>query len=254
MSTQPVGQDLNRGVAGHPSSAQGPIEAVWMAARRLRWHLPVLAGQETAMPYIVLEQDEPVALMFTTRRRALRAIDGWISSVVDHPIRTASVDMMTTLEVLMRLHARGLAWIRIDHGPQSIRLPLESLLGAMQRVLEQNVKATPEEATWRWIASQERILMLRDSAADDLPLVEILDDRPTVRIFVHPSRALARAAQLSLPATDRRRAVLGMDGPESIECLRRLAHLGVDQVIVEQPGGSRRLGLEALLAEARRAA
>jgi hypothetical protein len=45
-----------------------------------------------------------------------------------------------------------------------------------------------------------------------------------------------------------------MAGNSSIDCLRRLATLGVDRVVIEQPGGRRALPLNALLNQARRAA
>lgn len=254
MTTHPVRLDLDLDSTTHPADAQGPVEAIWMAAARPRWHVPVLAGQDTAMPYLVLEQDEPVALMFSTRRRAVRAIDGWITDVVDHDVHAATIDAETTLDVLMRLHARGLQWIRIDHGPSSVKLPLEPLVGGMQRVQDTVVDASPEESTWRWMAAQDHVLMLRDAAARDLPLIEILDEQPTVRVFMHRGRALARAAQLAIPVRDRNTALLSMNGEEAVERLRRLAQLGVDQVIVEQPGGMRVLALTSLLKEARRAA
>ena len=239
----------------HPAKADGPIAAIWSAARIRRWHVPVLSGADSSLPYIALEGDEPVALFFTTRRRVRAAIEGWISCVADIPVRGVQIDFEKALQALSRLHARGLQWIRIDHGPHSIRLPLEPLVGAMQKELERQAQECIEACAWRWLASQERVLVLRDPATDDLPLVEIVDDLPSIRIFVDVRRAMAQAARLSLhPDDTRARRVISMGGTESVDCLRRLAHLGVERLVIEQPGGQRQLPLAALLQEARRAA
>lgn len=239
----------------HPANADGPIAAIWSAAQIQRWHVPVLSGADSSLPYIALEADEPVALFFTTRRRVGAAIDGWISGVSDIPVRGVQIEFEKALQLLSRLHARGLQWIRIDHGPHSIRLPLEPLVGAMQIELERLTQDGAEACAWKWLANQERVLVLRDPATDDLPLVEIIDDLPSIRIFVDMRRAKAQAARLSLHADDTRaRRVISMDGTESVDCLRRLAHLGVEHLVIEQPGGQRQLPLAALLQEARRAA
>jgi hypothetical protein len=71
----------------HPAASIGPIEAIWRAAALLRWHVPVLDGHDSALPYIALEEDEPVALFFTTRRRSRAAINGWIGAVSDMDVR-----------------------------------------------------------------------------------------------------------------------------------------------------------------------
>jgi len=258
MSERPASltvQQANSSSLKHPAHAAGPIEAIWVAAALQRWHVPVLAGADSALPYISLEGDEPVALFFTTRRRARRAIDGWIGDVADVPVESRQVSREAAYAVLSRLHGRGMQWIRIDHGPHSLRLPLEPLVGAMQRLWEQDLQCGPEAGVWNWLARQERVLMLRDPAADDLPLVEIVDEAPSIRLFVDMPRAMARAARLSLRLDDdRRQRVISMDGTSSVDCLRRLAHLGVEQIVLEQPGGQRRLSLAALLQEARRAA
>ena len=184
-----------------------------------RWYVPVLSGADSSLPYIALEADEPVALFFTTRRRVEAAIDGWISSVSDIPVRGVQIDFEKAMQLLSRLHARGLQWIRIDHGPRSIRLPLEPLVGAMQMELERHTKDGVEACAWKWLASQERVLVLRDPATEDLPLVEIVDDLPSIRLFVDMRRALAQAARLSLHADDTRVSrVISMDGTESVDC------------------------------------
>lgn len=239
----------------HPATCDGPIDAIWRAAAFLRWHVPVLDGHDSALPYIALEGDEPVALFFTTRRRSRAAISGWIADVSDMAVRSVAIDRDTALRVLTRLHARGLQWIRIDHGPRSIRLPLEPLVGAMQRLWEQEASLEGDASAWAWLERQERVLLLRDPAAIDLPLVEILDDMPTIRLFVGKQRAIAQATQLSLhDEGNSRDLVMSMAGDSSIDCLRRLATLGVERVVIEQPGGRRTLSLNALLHQARRAA
>ncbi|MDP7029354.1 MAG: hypothetical protein QF733_03945 [Phycisphaerales bacterium] len=254
-AAQPTAHHTPESSVKHPSQAAGPIEAIWLAAAFKRWHVPVLAGTDSALPYITLEGDDPVALFFTTRRRARRAIDGWIGEVADLPVQSRQISREAACNVLSRLHGRGMQWIRIDHGPRSIRLPLESLVGAMQRVWEQDLRCGREAGVWTWLALQERVLMLRDPAADGLPLVEIVDEAPSIRLFVDMPRAMARAARLSLCLDgDRQQRVISMDGSSSVECLRRLAHLGVEQIVLEQPGGQRSVPLAALLQEARRAA
>jgi hypothetical protein len=239
----------------HPANADGPIAAIWSAARMQRWHVPVLSGANSSLPYIALEGEEPVALFFTTRRRVRAAIDGWIGGVSDIPVRGVQIDFEKAMQVLARLHARGLQWIRIDHGPRSIRLPLESLVGAMQHEWERQTDQCAEACVWDWLGRQERVLVLRDPATDDLPLVEIIDELPTIRLFVDMRRAMAQAVRLSLHADDsRERRVISMGGAESVDCLRRLAHLGVECLVIEQPGGQRQVPLAALLQQARRAA
>jgi len=239
----------------HPAEGAGPLEAIQLAAEVARWHVPVLTGGDASLPYMALEGDEPVALFFTTRRRAYKAIDGWIADVSDGDVRSRAIDRDTALSVLGRLHARGLQWIRIDHGPRSIRLPLEPLLGAMQKAWECQAALGLEASAWAWLARQERVLLLRDPIAEDLPLVEIQDDKPAIRLFVNRRRAEARAMRLSIDAgEDQRSQVLPMRGDLAVECLKRLAHLGVEQVILEQPGGARSLPLGDLLMQARKAA
>lgn len=239
----------------HPAASLGPIEAIWRAAALLRWHVPVLDGHDSALPYITLEGDEPVALFFTTRRRARAAINGWIGAVSEMDVRSVAVTRESALRVLGRLHARGLQWIRIDHGPNSLRLPLEPLVGAMQLLWEQDAELSGDESAWAWLERQDRVLMLRDPAAADLPLIEILDETPTVRLFVGKQRALAQASHLALHDEQHTRdLVMVLDGDSSVECLRRLASLGVERLVIEQAGGRRSLSLHSLLHQASRAA
>jgi hypothetical protein len=239
----------------HPSACDGPIDAIWRAAEFLRWHVPVLDGQDAALPYIALEGDEPVALFFTTRRRSHAAISGWIGEVSDMAVRSMAIDRDRALRVLTRLHARGLQWIRIDHGPRSIRLPLEPLVGAMQKAWERDSSLDGDASAWAWLDRQDRVLMLRDPAAIDLPLIEIVDETPTVRLFVGKQRAMAEATHIALCDEYRSQdLVMSMAGDLSIDCLRRLATLGVERVVIEQPGGRRTLSLSGLLHQARRAA
>ena len=97
--------------------------------------------------------------------------------------------------------------------------------------------------------------MLRDPAAIDLPLIEILDETPTVRLFVGKQRAIAQASHLALHDEQHpRNLVMTLDGDSSVECLRRLASLGVERVVIEQAGGRQTLSLKSLLHQARRAA
>jgi hypothetical protein len=239
----------------HPAACNGPVEAIWRAAGLLRWHVPVLDGHNSALPYIALEGDEPVALFFTTRRRSNAAIAGWIGDVSDMAVRSMAIDRDTALRVLNRLHARGLQWLRIDHGPRSIRLPLEPLVGAIQHLWEQDAALDGDESAWAWLERQERVLLLRDPAAVDLPLIEILNETPTVRLFVGRQRAMAQALHVEgHEASHSQDLVMAMTGDSSIECLRRLAVLGVERVVIEQPGGRRSRSLNGLLQQARRAA
>ncbi len=238
----------------HPASSNGPIEAIRSAAALGRWHVPALAGSESSLPYIALEGDEPVALLFTTRRKSNRAINGWIGEVADVSIQSVPLDRSAALKMLERLHSRGLQWVRIDHGPQSIRLPIEPLIGAMQQAWEQRASLDPAQSAWAWLARQDEVLMLRDPSATSLPFVEILNEAPSIRLFVSRRRAMARAVRLSLHGDTQPDQTMSLTGASTIECLRRLAHLGVDQVIIEQPGGIKRLSLSALLDHARRAA
>ncbi len=255
MSDQTALKVSNASTHRHPAACDGPIAAICRAAEFLRWHVPVLDGHDSALPYIALEGDDPVALFFTTRRRSRAAIAGWIGEVSDIAVRSVAIDRDTALRVLTRLHARGLQWIRIDHGPSSIRLPLEPLVGAMQKAWEQEASLDSDASAWAWLERQERVLLLRDPAAIDLPLIEILDETPTIRLFVGKQRAMAQVAHSTLhDESHNREIVMSMAGNSSIDCLRRLATLGVDRVVIEQPGGRRALPLNALLNQARRAA
>ncbi len=238
----------------HPSHAIGPVQAIRVAASLKRWHIPALVGDDSALPYITLEGDEPVLLAFTTRARAHQAVGGWIESSADVPVSVASVDPVTAEEVFQRLHQRGMQWIRIDHGPRSIRLPLEPLIGAMQQVRERGAEMGPAAALLDWIGRHDQILVLRDDAVDDFPLVEIIDEMPSIRLFCDPRRALARATQIDHAHRPSQAAMMRMDGASSVTCLRRLAELGVEQVVLEQAGGVRRVPLHRFLEQERRAA
>ena len=236
----------------HPSAGDGPVAALWLAAAVRRWHVPVLYGDDSALPYLALEGDEPVALIFTTRRRANRAVDGWIADVVGRPVGTASISPETAMEVLGRLCARGVQWVRIDHGPDSVRLPLEPLVGALQRQWESDSGLDDASLAFAWLVRQERVLMLSDPVAGDLPFVEIIDESPSIRIFASRSRAWAHAPEIH--ASDRDSRTISLSGANAIDCLQRLAILGVDHLIIEQLGGTRTVRLATLLDQSRRAA
>ena len=47
---------------------------------------------------------------------------------------------------------------------------------------------------------------------------------------------------------------MSLDGESSVTCLRQLAQLGVEQVLLEQAGGVRRVPLHRFLEQERRAA
>jgi hypothetical protein len=166
----------------------------------------------------------------------------------------ASIDPFTAEQVLSRLHGRGMQWVRIDHGPRSIRLPLEPLIGAMQRVRERDAQMGPATALLDWISRQDHILVLRDMAAQDFPLVEIIDEQPSIRLFSDRRRAMARATEVDMLPSDDHQRLMSLDSDASVLCLRRLAQLGVEQVLVEQAGGTRRIPLNGLLDSDRRAA
>lgn len=238
----------------HPSHAMGPVQAIRVAAALKRWHVPALVGEDSALPYITLEGDEPVLLAFATRGRAFNAVRGWIQSSADAHVSVASVDPLTAEQVFRRLHQRGIQWIRIDHGPRSIRLPLEPLIGAMQQVRERGSDMGPAAALLDWIGQQDCILVLRDDAVEDFPLVEIIDELPSIRLFCDRRRALARATQVDHSGRPARASLMSLDGESSVTCLRQLAQLGVEQVLLEQAGGVRRVPLHRFLEQERRAA
>jgi len=217
--------------------AQGPRAAVERCGARARWHLPVLGRDGDRMPYLVLEDDVPVLLLFTTRRKANRAVDGWIAASLDMGIRSASFSRSDTATLLSRLAARGLNWVCINHGPDSVRLPLEAVAGAL-RLADKVTNQHPVR----------RLFLLRDPISPAAPLVEIVNDQPCLRLFTDMHRASARASALGPRfVSDPASSVIGVDPDDLRTLLLRLRGQGVESVVFDGPGGGQWIGIDLAL-------
>ncbi len=217
--------------------AKGPREAVELCGGHARWHLPVLGSDGDCMPYLVLEDDVPVLLLFTTRRKANQAVAGWIQPSIDTDVRSASCTRRAMGALLARLGARGLNWVRVNHGPDSVKLPLEAVAGALRLA----VRVTT-------LQPADRLFLLRDPVSPASPLIEIVHDQPCLRLFTDQHRASARAMALGPRLVDDPdAAVTGVDPDELHAMLVQLRGLGVESVVLDGPGGGQWIGIDAAL-------
>lgn len=219
------------------SNASGPRTAVERCASQVRWHLPMLGGDGDSMPYLVLEDDVPVLLLFTTRRKANRAVHGWIAGAVDTEVCSATYVRSDMAILLSRLAVRGLNWVRINHGPQSVRLPLEAVAGALRQA-ESITNVQPIG----------RLFVLRDPVSPAAPLVEIVNDQPCLRLFTDMHRASARASTLGPRLiSDPDASVVVVDPDDLRTLLLRLRGQGVESVVFDGPGGGQWIGIDVAL-------
>ncbi|MCH2138143.1 MAG: hypothetical protein MK074_03730 [Phycisphaerales bacterium] len=216
--------------------ARGPREAVAFAALHERWHIPVLGRDSECMPYLSLEDDSPTLLLFTTRRKASQVVDGWIAPAVDTDVRVATCDRAAMATLLNKLLDRGISWARINHGPSTIRLPLESVAGAM-RVVSQGQPLAPAQ----------HLFILRDPITPASPFVEIVHEQPCLRLFMDYDRAVARAMTLGALIESPASAVVPVERDDLTVMLRRLRAQGVESIVLDGPGGSQWVGIDTAL-------
>jgi hypothetical protein len=192
---------------------------------------------DDCMPYLALEDDCPTLLLFTSRRKASRAVKGWIAPSIDTIVRSAKFSRKDMAALLLRFTQRGIAWVRINHGPTSARLPLESVAGALRQALQ---------ATSPLSISQ--LFVLRDPVTPTEPLVEIVHDHPILRIFTDFHRAEARAQAMGPRlVNDPHEAVVAIDTDDVRGLLQRLRSQGVESIMLDGPGGGQRIGIDAAL-------
>lgn len=236
-SQMPTNQDARSRATSRLQDARGPREAVERCGEHARWHVPVLGRDGDCLPYLVLEDDVPVLLLFTTRRKANQAVDGWIRASIDMDVRAASCTRRAMGALLARLGARGLNWVRINHGPNSIKLPLEAVAGALRLA-----------ARVTTLQPADRLFLLRDPVSPSAPLIEILNDQPCLRLFTDMHRASARALALGPRlVADAEQSVLGVDPDELHALLVRLRSQGVESVVLDGPGGGQWIGIDVAL-------
>ncbi|MCH2135060.1 MAG: hypothetical protein MK101_00595 [Phycisphaerales bacterium] len=217
--------------------ARGPREAVEFCGARSRWHLPVLGLDGDCMPYLVLEDDVPVLLLFTTRRKANQALQGWIQPSLDMDVRSASCSRRSMAALLARLGERGLNWVRVNHGPRSVKLPLEAMAGALRMATHVTT-----------LQPVDQLFLLRDPVSPETPLIEIVNDQPSLRLFTDMYRAQARATAMGPRlVADPGSAVVGV-GPEELHSmLVQLRGMGVESVVLDGPGGGQWIGIDVAL-------
>jgi hypothetical protein len=197
----------------------------------------MLGGDGESMPYLVLEDDVPVLLLFTTRRKVNRAVQGWIAGALDVDVQSESCNRADMAVLLSRLAARGLNWVRINHGPDSVRLPLEAVAGAL-RLAERVIDVQPIG----------RLFLLRDPVSPATPLVEIVNDQPCLRLFTDMQRANARATAMGPRlVSDPEASVLGVDPDDLRTLLLRLRGQGVESIVFDGPGGGQWIGIDVAL-------
>ena len=236
-SQMPKHHDDRLDAAPRISNATGPRMAVERCGAHARWHLPVLGCDGDRMPYLVLEDDMPVLLLFTTRRKANRAVHGWIAGALDTDVCSASCSRSDMATLLSRLAGRGLNWVRINHGPNSVRLPLEAVAGA----LRQADKVTNLQPIGQ-------LFVLRDPVSPSAPLVEIVNDQPCLRLFTDMHRASARASTMGPRLVSDPDASVVVVGPDDLRALLlRLRGQGVESVIFDGPGGGQWIGIDVAL-------
>ncbi len=212
--------------------ARGPREALAMAALIKRWHVPMLGCEQTCMPWLMLEQDTPTLLLFTSRRKAVQMVNGWIAPATDIPVHAAAADPQAMAGLLEHLADRGIAWVRINHGPRSVRLPLEALAGGLR--LASDI-----------VCFAGQLWMLRDPITPTMPWVEICREEPCLRLFTSAPRARARAHGLVGSMTDDPdQSLVAMTPDDLQELLGRLRQQGVGAVVIEGPGGGRWMRIE----------
>ncbi len=219
------------------SNATGPRMAVERCAAHARWHLPVLGCDGDPMPYLVLEDDVPVLLIFTTRRKANQAVHGWIAGALDTDVCSASCSPSHMAALLTRLAGRGLNWVRINHGPDSVRLPLEAVAGALRQAGEvTNVQPIGQ------------LFVLRDPVSPSAPLVEIVNDQPCLRLFTDMHRATARASTMGPRlVSDPDACVVALEPEDLRAILLRLRGQGVESVVFDGPGGGQWIAIDVAL-------
>jgi hypothetical protein len=189
------------------------------------------------MPYLVIEDDLPTLLLFTTRRKANRAVAGWIAPSIDMGVRAASCSREAMSALLSRLAARGIGWVRVNHGPCSIRLPLEAVAGAIRQAAEAHA-----------LDGAMHLYLLRDPITPSAPLVEILRDQPCLRLYTDADRAQARALAMGTRLiSEPGQAVVALDSDDVHRLLCKLRSQGVEAVVLDGPGGGQWMGIDTAL-------
>ena len=220
-----------------PETALGPRAAVDRCGTVPRWHVPLLGSDGACMPYLVIEDDSATLLLFTTRRKANQAVAGWIAPSIDVGVRAASCTPQAMSKLLSRLAARGIAWVRINHGPCSVRLPLEAVAGAIRQA-----------AAVSALQPATQLFLLRDPVTPSAPLVEILHDQPCLRLYTDADRAQARALAMgSRLVSEPQQAVVALDSDGVHELLRELRLQGVEAIVLDGPGGGQWMGIDIAL-------
>lgn len=218
-------------------TARGPREAVEFAGAVERWHVPMLGSGQDGIPFLALEDDCPTLLLFTSRRKANRAVRGWIAPSIDTAVHAAQCTRAEMATMLSRFAQRGIAWIRINHGPTSVRLPLEAVAGAVR----QATQVTSLQA-------MGRLFVLRDPVTPSAPFVEIVHDQPCLRLFTDVHRAEARAKAMGPCLVDDPHAAVVALGDDDVRLLlQRLRSQGVESIVIDGPGGGQHITIETAL-------
>jgi hypothetical protein len=218
-------------------TARGPREAVEFAGTVERWHVPILGSGQDGLPFLVLEDDCPTVLLFTSRRKANRAVQGWIAPSIDTAVHAAQYTRSEIVAMLSEFAQRGIGWIRINHGPTSVRLPLEAVAGAVR----QATRATSLQAIGR-------LFVLRDPVTPSAPYVEIVHDQPCLRLFTNVHRAEARAKAMGPRLVDDpHAAVVALGEDDVLLLLQRLRSQGVESIMIDGPGGGQHIAIDAAL-------
>lgn len=218
-------------------TARGPREAVEFAGAVERWHVPMLGSGQDGIPFLTLEDDCPTLLLFTSRRKANRAVRGWIAPSIDTAVHAAQCTRAEMATMLSRFAQRGIAWIRINHGPTSVRLPLEAVAGAVR----QATQVTSLQA-------MGRLFVLRDPVTPSAPFVEIVHDQPCLRLFTDVHRAEARAKAMGPCLVDDPHAAVVALGDDDVRLLlQRLRSQGVESIVIDGPGGGQHITIETAL-------
>ena len=129
---QQVHQTLNQLIQTHqvmPTASSR--EALFVGLFELKqWHIILLGDAEERLPYIEYEEGEPVLLVFTDAERATSAARVWIEDRTETRVKVESLSVESLLSVLRDFHLGGIEFLRFDHGPCSVRVPIADAIAA----------------------------------------------------------------------------------------------------------------------------
>ena len=241
---QQVHQTLNQLIQTHqvmPTASSR--EALFVGLFELKqWHIILLGDAEERLPYIEYEEGEPVLLVFTDAERATSAARVWIEDRTETRVKVESLSVESLLSVLRDFRLGGIEFLRFDHGPCSVRVPIADAIAAARvhdvmsyegiddlvDAAVHGAESVIEEDLWDAVCELPSWYLVADVSESDDPLVWILHDEPCVLVFTDSNRARAYAVEHGLEGctTDVGR-LIEVDPERAMDHFRDLARRGV---------------------------